>query len=219
MFDLVFHEDVETFKSLRFFPSNVTTVVEILFSDAEKLSRVEKDILLLTHINDTNTSIVHGCVVWAYLTFDQFYREYVENTLKDHPVGSLDEEGELFWTKERRIPSPQSYDFRNINHHNFLVYATRLKALTLGHDLRVEEVRAFLDGIYNDLLSWRGRTFEDILMMRHTDASLDSIHVHRDIVETENRMIVNMSKKSISINAFKHFQSILKPLSFDKVKR
>jgi len=68
------------------------------------------------------------CVKWALDRFHELYLSNIEGLLKEHPRESVTEDGEPFWSGDRRIPTPLKFDRSNPLHMEFLVSASLLKA-------------------------------------------------------------------------------------------
>ena len=68
------------------------------------------------------------CVKWALDRFHELYLSNIEGLLKEHPRESVTEDGEPFWSGDRRIPTALKFDRANPLHMEFLVSASLLKA-------------------------------------------------------------------------------------------
>lgn len=68
------------------------------------------------------------CVKWALDRFHELYYSNIEGLLKEHPRESVTEDGEPFWSGDRRIPTPLKFDRSNPLHMEFMVSAALLKA-------------------------------------------------------------------------------------------
>ena len=53
-----------------------------------------------------DSSARDAAVSWAVRCADRLFRANMESLLQDHPLDSVDEEGEPFWTGARRAPTP-----------------------------------------------------------------------------------------------------------------
>lgn len=77
------------------------------------------------------------------------------SALQEHPLDSKDEEGQPFWTGDRRVPTPAAFDPRNRLHVDFLLSATLLKARVLNVlDSRknVEDIEQMALAVVNEIL-------------------------------------------------------------------
>lgn len=75
--------------------------------------------------------------------------------MQEHPLDSKDEEGQPFWTGDRRVPTPAAFDPRNRLHVDFLLSATLLKARVLNVlDSRknVEDIEQMALAVVNEIL-------------------------------------------------------------------
>eukprot|EP00957_Ditylum_brightwellii_P039383 2978937-Ditylum_brightwellii.AAC.1 len=50
---------------------------------------------------------------WAVNLADSLFRASIEDLLKQHPIDSVDEDGEPFWSGTRRTPKVLSYGDRD----------------------------------------------------------------------------------------------------------
>lgn len=62
-------------------------------------------------------------------------QDSAQDLLKQHPVGSTDDEGDPFWTGVRRPPSPLKLDSVNVLHREFVWWASVLRAGVYGVDV------------------------------------------------------------------------------------
>lgn len=62
-------------------------------------------------------------------------QDSAEELLKQHPVGSTDDEGDPFWSGTRRPPSPLKLDSANLLHREFVWWASVLRAGVYGLDV------------------------------------------------------------------------------------
>lgn len=60
------------------------------------------------------------------------HKDSAEELLKQHPLGSTDDEGDPFWTGVRRPPSPLKLDSANLLHREFVWWASVLRAGVYG---------------------------------------------------------------------------------------
>ncbi|CAN0515265.1 unnamed protein product, partial [Ectocarpus sp. 12 AP-2014] len=72
------------------------------------------------------------CLQWAKEQFASFFHNSAEELLKQHPLGSTDDEGDPFWTGVRRPPSPLKLDSANLLHREFVWWASVLRAGVYG---------------------------------------------------------------------------------------
>lgn len=68
------------------------------------------------------------CVKWALDRFHELYQSNIEALLREHPRDSVTEDGEPFWSGDRRIPTPIVFDQSDPLHMDFLLSAALLKA-------------------------------------------------------------------------------------------
>lgn len=84
------------------------------------------------------------CVKWALDRFHELYCSNIEGLLKEHPRESVTEDGEPFWSGDRRIPTPLKFDRCNPLHMEFMVSATLLKARAFN----IVEPSTTIEGMY-----------------------------------------------------------------------
>lgn len=99
--------------------------------------------VLITSTDDTKTHIDQlrkGSLEWAVKLAHKLFNVAVTQLLQEHPPGSLDDEGEPFWSGTRRVPKVLSYsklkndseedDIVNKSIVDFVRYAARLRMET-----------------------------------------------------------------------------------------
>lgn len=59
--------------------------------------------LCLEHLND-HADFMNSCVLWAIRLFYTMFVDSIRQLLHQHPEESLDEDGQPFWSKSRRMP-------------------------------------------------------------------------------------------------------------------
>lgn len=62
-------------------------------------------------------------------------QESAEELLRQHPVGSTDDEGDPFWSGVRRPPVPLKLDSASVLHREFVWWASVLRAGVYGLDV------------------------------------------------------------------------------------
>ena len=75
-----------------------------------------------------------NCSIWASDLMLQLYRDQIVQLLHSFPRDYLDSNGELFWSKGKRCPTPISYDLDNSNVVDFLEATTHLIARNCNFD-------------------------------------------------------------------------------------
>lgn len=95
-------------------------------------------------------------IAWSIDLADELFYASVKKLLKEHPVDSLDEDGEPFWSGSRKIPVALEYvagenvgsqqEIVNSNYIDFVRYSARLRLETyqgveLKSDIATEEVK------------------------------------------------------------------------------
>ncbi len=101
-------------------------------------------------------------IQWAVSLSRQIFYSAIKDLLRQHPVDSLDEDGEPFWTGTRRAPSPLLYsdgddistDAKKVNDNliDFVRFAARLRIETylsyknLNSEVSLEEAKSALQG-------------------------------------------------------------------------
>ncbi|KAI2509772.1 ThiF family [Fragilaria crotonensis] len=88
-------------------------------------------------------------ISWAARCADRLFRENIEAILRQHPLGSLDDDEEPFWTGARRAPMPLRYDADQVTdvqqekvNENLLAFVqncARLRLETLHESFRGSE--------------------------------------------------------------------------------
>ena len=89
-------------------------------------------------VYDTKESLREASIRWAVNQARHLYHDTINNLLMKHPVHSLDEDGEPFWSGTRRTPTPLEYDSNddiasetkqkiNQNLIDFVRFAARLR--------------------------------------------------------------------------------------------
>jgi ubiquitin-activating enzyme E1 len=100
--------------------------------------------LAMSYEESDATLLREESVKWAATTATKLFRESVEALLRQHPPGSLDEDGEPFWSGSRKEPKPLSFlaskesDSRqalvNKNVIDFVRAAARLRIETFSQE-------------------------------------------------------------------------------------
>jgi ubiquitin-activating enzyme E1 len=72
------------------------------------------------------------CLNWAKAQFHTLFTAEIDGLMKEHPLGSLDDEGDPFWTGARRPPTAQQLDSRIPAHRQFVWWAAVLRARVYG---------------------------------------------------------------------------------------
>lgn len=95
------------------------------------------------------------CVKWALDRFHELFDGNIRALLKEHPLDSTNEDGEPFWSGDRRVPRPSPFDPANPAHMDFLTTATLLKARAFNvveSDSTVAELRPQVESVLTELL-------------------------------------------------------------------
>lgn len=109
---------------------------------------MKKYLKLLTLQADT----YEHCLELAKKKFISYFRNSILQLLYQYPPDHKEEDGRLFWTLPRRVPTPTEFDPNNEDHFNFVVHMAALYAFQFGIDKQLiktdpTEIRKILDSI------------------------------------------------------------------------
>jgi len=151
LFDELFQRRVEQAESFREAIStrNVSVMSASLVSDrgaesaVQVASQFKRDVLDSQSANPSKSALK-----WASGLLQRFFHDEIQNLLREHPLDSLDEDGEPFWSGPRRPPSPLRYIpgsqhedqiAVNQNIRDFVLAACRLRVESLMSS-RISEI-------------------------------------------------------------------------------
>ena len=120
----------------------------------ETLLRDLEGMLLDLEIWDPVPS-VRRCVKWALDRFHELYQANIEGLLREHPPNSVTEDGDLFWSGDRRTPTALAFDRHNPLHLDFVVTAALLKARAFNvveATTTVEDMAGTVQGLLDEIL-------------------------------------------------------------------
>lgn len=140
------YESVDTMKLLE-------SHFDELGEEARKTSTIEiqadSSFLLKSLTADGRDELISSSIDWAVHLATEFYRYAIESLLKQHPVDSLDEDGNKFWSGSRRAPQSIVYSLNpkteegaliNENLESFVLHAARLRLRLVGkQDSEIEK--------------------------------------------------------------------------------
>ena len=96
--------------------------------------------LVVFNSNEKLDNVKEESIKWAVALSKRLFQSSIQKLLRQHPLDSVDEDGEYFWTGTRRAPSPLIYskgddisaEAQKINQNliNFVRYAARLRIET-----------------------------------------------------------------------------------------
>jgi ubiquitin-activating enzyme E1 len=115
-----------------------------------------------------NDSIRETCIQWAVAYANNLFHDSIEDLLRQHPVYSVDEDGELFWSGTRRAPKVLEYidsdavdaqqSTINNNLVDFVRYAARLRIeMVVPNGLSPGESNVSIEEAIDALLNSRGK--------------------------------------------------------------
>lgn len=89
-------------------------------------------------VYDSSESLKKASIIWAVKLARNLFHDAIIDLLKKHPIDSVDEDGEPFWSGTRRTPTPLQYSHndedlsetkKNVNQNliDFVVFAARLR--------------------------------------------------------------------------------------------
>lgn len=88
--------------------SSEDQVVEKMMSELGEVAAIETATELLQDLRSSqltdDLSIRDKAIEWAAQCADKFFRYDIESLLKEHPIDSVDDDGDRFWTGSRRAP-------------------------------------------------------------------------------------------------------------------
>jgi len=76
---------------------------------AETTKEIAEDIEMAIQILDEKTDLMESCIQWAVNLFDNLFVEAIKHLQQQHPEGSVDEDGQAFWSGSRRMPKILEY--------------------------------------------------------------------------------------------------------------
>lgn len=119
-----------------------------------------------TELLEDTQAIRAACIRWAANYAMELFNDAIEDLLRQHPVDSVDEDGEVFWSGSRRVPKALAYidsdemdsQQRSINNNlvDFVRAAARLRIeMFLPADSAPEESMVGVDEAVDALLAPR----------------------------------------------------------------
>jgi ubiquitin-activating enzyme E1 len=120
--------------------SPLTSLLEELSAQGEAAARTalcdaRDDLTLHSSSSSSGSSSALSfadCLNWAKAQFHTLFTAEIDALMKEHPLGSLDDEGDPFWTGARRPPTAQQLDSRIPAHRQFVWWAAVLRARVYG---------------------------------------------------------------------------------------
>lgn len=71
---------------------------------------ISEDVEMSLHIFDGDkASLMHFCILWAVRLYHNLFVESIKQLLRQHPEDSVDEDGQPFWSKSRKMPQIIGY--------------------------------------------------------------------------------------------------------------
>lgn len=75
------------------------------------------------------------CVSFARETFDKLFTQHIRDTLRNYPVGTQNEYGEVFWSGYKTTPTEIVFDSNDPLHVKFMTAAAYLMAKVIKLNL------------------------------------------------------------------------------------
>jgi ubiquitin-activating enzyme E1 len=75
----------------------------------ETAQEIAEDLELSIQFLDGQADFMNSCILWAVRLFYRMFVESIKQLLHQHPEESLDEDGQPFWSKSRRMPQIIEY--------------------------------------------------------------------------------------------------------------
>jgi ubiquitin-activating enzyme E1 len=72
------------------------------------------------------------CVYWARLKFEEFFNNQIQQLLFNFPKDLRTEQGTLFWSGSKVVPTPIIFDINDTTHYSFIVTCANLHAVNYG---------------------------------------------------------------------------------------
>ncbi|OHT01138.1 Ubiquitin-like modifier-activating enzyme 1 [Tritrichomonas foetus] len=72
------------------------------------------------------------CIRWARLKFEEYFNHKIRDLQHEFPKDKMTDEGLMFWSGNKRFPSPVEYDATNQYHADFINAAATLRARICG---------------------------------------------------------------------------------------
>jgi ubiquitin-activating enzyme E1 len=95
-----------------------------------------------------------GALRWAVRCADKLFRQQIEVLLREHPVDSVDEDGEPFWSGSRRTPTPVTFrEGTNISLHQQRVNDNLVSFIQSCARLRLEALNPLRRKDYDTQIS------------------------------------------------------------------
>jgi ubiquitin-activating enzyme E1 len=116
----------------------------------EAVTELHEDLLISQQIMEL-ANAQKASLLWAVRTADKLFRKNILKLLQEHPLDSVDEDGNPFWTGARRPPMPLHYQMTlsdpgnfqqekiNENFISFVQACARLRLETLNQFIRDDE--------------------------------------------------------------------------------
>lgn len=103
----------------------------------EVANELRQDWAMTSSIAGNKDDIREACIQWAVDYANNLFHDSIEDLLRQHPIDSVDEDGELFWSGTRRVPKMLDYIHSDVvdaqlsainsNLVDFVRYAARLR--------------------------------------------------------------------------------------------
>ena len=103
----------------------------------EMANELREDWAMTSAIAGNKNDVREACIRWAVDCAYNLFHDSIEDLLRQHPIDSVDEDGELFWSGTRRVPKMLDYNHSdavdaqqraiNSNLVDFVRYAARLR--------------------------------------------------------------------------------------------